>query len=222
MSSREDDMTPENEDLSKDDLARLVDGKLPWDDVKAAIKTVPKPLDRFWRYLEVLQERVSFEDPILLRLTDHLYIVASESGRQVVKCSCGREFGDYRENWKFHSLVYVRRTREEFAEVFTMRPTWPDPDIVEIREYYCPGCAAQLGVEACPPGYPPIFDVLPDLESFYRDWLQSPLAGQTVAFEDRTFDLTMEWARELAAAGVDGNAAHARETTGSSTESTNG
>jgi acetone carboxylase gamma subunit len=30
-------------------------------------------------------------------------------------------------------------------------------------------------VEACPPGYPILHDFEPDLEGFYRDWLNMPL-----------------------------------------------
>ena len=42
---------------------------------------------------------------------------------------------------------------------------------MELRELICPGCAALLEVEAVPPGYPLTFDFLPDLETFYSDWL---------------------------------------------------
>ncbi len=48
---------------------------------------------------------------------------------------------------------------------------------MEIRELICPGCATLLEVEAAPPGTPIVFDVLPDLETPYRDWLKTPLPG---------------------------------------------
>ena len=51
----------------------------------------------------------------------------------------------------------------------------PDPDWNEIREYYDPVSHTLLDVESVPPGYPPIHDFLPDLETFYRDWLGRPL-----------------------------------------------
>jgi len=46
---------------------------------------------------------------------------------------------------------------------------------MEIREYICPTCATLLEVESVPPGWPVIFDFLPDLESFYEVWLGRPL-----------------------------------------------
>jgi acetone carboxylase gamma subunit len=46
---------------------------------------------------------------------------------------------------------------------------------MEIREYICPGCATLLEVDAVPPGWPVIFDFLPDLEGFYEEWLGRPL-----------------------------------------------
>lgn len=57
-----------------------------------------------------------------------------------------------------------------------MREVYPamahaDPEWMELRELYCPGCARQLEVEATPPGYPLTHDFLPDVEGFYRGWL---------------------------------------------------
>jgi acetone carboxylase gamma subunit len=46
---------------------------------------------------------------------------------------------------------------------------------VPWREYICPGCATLLEVDAVPPGWPVIFDFLPDLEGFYEEWLGRPL-----------------------------------------------
>ena len=46
-----------------------------------------------------------------------------------------------------------------------------DPEWMELREYFCPACWCLLEVEAVPPGYPVVFDFLPDLETFYREWL---------------------------------------------------
>jgi len=102
----------EEQAVTKEKLLSLVDGKLPWDEARQIIRMDPKDQDRFWKYLEVLQERVPWKDKILLRISDHLYIIAKADGARVVKCDCGQEFGDYRVNWKLSSLVYVRKTRE--------------------------------------------------------------------------------------------------------------
>ncbi|MCI0183511.1 MAG: acetone carboxylase subunit gamma [Acidibacillus sp.] len=135
-----------------------------------------------------VQGKVAWTEPILLPLTDHLMIVAKETGKQrqaIVKCTCGHEFTEYRVNWKVQANVYVRRSEESFQELYPqgMHATegWH-----EIREYYCPGCFALLDVEAVPPGYPPVFDALPDLQTFYRDWLMRSLPVDPHEFEDFT------------------------------------
>lgn len=88
-------MEKRDDRVTKDNLKLLVEGKLPWDDVKKMIRLHPKDADRFWKYLEVLQEKVPWKEKILLRISDHLYIVAKQGGGRVVKCDCGQEFGDY-------------------------------------------------------------------------------------------------------------------------------
>jgi acetone carboxylase gamma subunit len=49
-----------------------------------------------------------------------------------------------------------------------------DPEWMELREFYCPGCFALLEVEAVPPGYPVLFDFQPDIDGLY-EWLGLPL-----------------------------------------------
>lgn len=185
------------EEVSKETLELLVDGKLPWEEVKKLLRMHNKGETRFWNYLEILQERVPWKEKMLLPLTDHLYIVRKEDGSRVVKCGCGHEYGDYRINWKFGCDVYVRKSTEEFAEVYTIDPCPIDPQLVEIREYYCPTCSTQLAVENVPPGYPPLFDMLPDLDTFYREWLGRPLQDESPDwFRDRTAELLSEWSAE--------------------------
>ncbi len=183
--------------FSKEHFRLLIDGKLPWEEVKKAIRLSPKDADRFKKYLEILQEKVPWEERILLRISDHLYIVAKPGGGRVVKCDCGQEFGDYRINWKLACRIYVRRTEEEIAEVITIPEARHNMDLVEMREFYCPGCYALLGVEVVPPGYPPIFEMFPDLDTFYREWLGSPLPDEDPAwFQDRTLERPAEWIKE--------------------------
>ena len=43
-----------------------------------------------------------------------------------------------------------------------------NPEWMELREFYCPGCYALLEVEAVPPGNRVIFDLKPDLETFCK------------------------------------------------------
>ena len=156
----------------KDLIRDLIDGRLPWQTTKQVMSDF-KDDGRFETYLEILQERVPWKERILLPLGEHLYIV--QKGRdRIVKCDCGHEFGPYTENWKLAASIYVRDNEEKLEEIYPGARKC-DPNWMEIREYYCPGCLTQLETEAVTPGYPVVFDFVPDLEGFYRDWLKKPL-----------------------------------------------
>lgn len=171
------------------DIEKLIDGVLPWPATQDMLKS-PKDMDRFDKFVEIMQERVEFDDPILLPLTPMLYIVASSDGR-VVKCRCGQSFGDYRVNWKLSALIHVRDDEKSMSEIYSGREM-PDPAWIQLREYICAGCGTQLEVEAVPRGCPPDFDFLPDLDTFYRDWLGRPLPD-TVEYKDLTLEKVAEW-----------------------------
>jgi len=177
----------------KEVLKDLIEGKLDWPRVKQ-IMSAPKDADRFEKYLALAQERVPWKEKILLPLGEHLYVVAKGKQR-IVKCDCGREFGDWRENWKLKALIHVRDTRRKLAEIYP-GPRSPDPEWCEIREFYCPQCGTQLEVESVPPGYPVTFDFLPDIDAFYSQWIGKPLRDQVPA-DDRSAKVTRQWAREL-------------------------
>lgn len=174
---------------SKEDLTDLYNGRLPWEKVRE-IMSSPKDDDRFERCVDILQERVPWPEQILLPLGEHLYVV-EKNGERIVKCDCGHEFGDYRRNWKLSSLIYVRDTREKLEEIYPGAKC-PDPNLCEVREYYCPGCGSLLKVESVPVGHPIIFDFLPDIDSFYRDWLGKPLDNPT-EFKDLSLEVIREW-----------------------------
>jgi acetone carboxylase gamma subunit len=135
-----------------------------------------KDEDRFDKYIDILQERTRFSERILLPIGEHLYIVQKGKNR-VVKCDCGREFGDYHHNWKLEASIRVRATESDLEPIYP-GPRKCNPDWMEIREFICPGCATLLEVEAAPPGYPIVFDFLPDLEGFYREWLGHELPSE--------------------------------------------
>lgn len=160
---------------TKETLRDLIEGRLPWS-VTRSIISGHKDEDRFEKYVEVLQEKVPWPERILLPLSDELFIVQKGKER-IVKCGCGHEFGDYRVNWKLEALIHVRESKEEMEELYPY-PGAPEADYCEVREYYCPGCGAQLEVETVPFGYPVVFDFLPDLDSFYREWLGKPLPDE--------------------------------------------
>jgi len=176
----------------KETLKELIEGKLDWPQTFNII-TQDKDEDRFEKYIEILQEKLGWSEKILLKLTEHLYVVEKD-GQRIVKCDCGQEFGDYRVNWKLNSLIHVRETKEELEELWPGDGK-PDPKHASIREYFCPGCAALLQVECVPVGYPIIFDFLPDLDTFYGDWLGKPLAKQEET-KDLTYDVIKTWAKD--------------------------
>jgi acetone carboxylase gamma subunit len=149
-------------------LERLIDGDLSWDELKAIIAGRKDP-DRFDRILNILQHRMPWKEKILLPLHEHLYVVSKE-GKRIVKCDCGYEFGDYRENWKTKCRVRVRDTAKDIEELYP-KYMGCDPEWEELREYFCPGCFTLLDVEAVPPGYPTVFNFLPDIDIFYEKWL---------------------------------------------------
>lgn len=190
-------MKPSDDGFSKKNFQRLLEGKLPWEEVKKVIRLSPKDADRFKKYIELLQEQVAWDEKILLRISDHLYIVSTENGHRIVKCDCGHELGDYRVNWKLSCRVYTRNTEEALAEVITIPEARHNTDLVEMREFYCPGCYALLGVEVVPQGYPPIFEMFPDLDSFYREWIGSPLPDEREDwFQDKTLEKAASWLKE--------------------------
>jgi acetone carboxylase gamma subunit len=154
--------------LEKGTLADLLDEKLPRRAVKD-IQSGYKDPDRFDKWIEVLQERVPYDDPIVLPCGEGLNIVQS-GGELVIRCDCGHDFCRHDRNWKMDAVVFVRDTDELMREVYP-KMGHADTDWMELREYYCPGCARQLEVEAVPPGYPVIHEFLPDVEGFYRGWL---------------------------------------------------
>lgn len=160
--------------VTKEVLARMIDGTSSWEELLGVMRADKEP-GRFKNYLAVLQEKVAWSERILLPLAAHLYIVEKEAEQRIVKCDCGQEFGDYRQNWKYEALIKVRNTEEAIDELYP-RPMGCNPEWMELREYFCPGCKTQLDVEAVPPGYPIVFNFLPDLEAFYADWLGEPLS----------------------------------------------
>lgn len=175
-------------------LRRIVDGTASREEVFRVRSMDPKDSDRFSSYVKILQTRVPWAERILLRVSDHLYIVARR-GERLVKCDCGCEFGDYRINWKLNALIRVSATQQELTQMYGMEEFSPDEGFAEVREFICPGCLALLATEVVPEGYPIVFDMLPDLDTFYRDWQNEPLpdAGPEW-YRDLTHTQLVQWA----------------------------
>lgn len=154
-------------------IEELIDGKLPFRQVHKILSSFKDP-DRFDQYVAILQDRVPYDDKIILPYGLHLNIVLKKTGERVVKCDCGHEFCEYTTNWKLHANIYVRDTDEKIMELFP-KYMGCDPRWMILREFYCPSCFTMLEVEAVPPGYPFIFDFQPDIEAFYEKWLKRPV-----------------------------------------------
>ncbi len=154
-------------------ITDLMDGKLPWPQVKEIMSAYKDP-DRFNKYIEILQERAPWNDQIILPLGPHLYIVKTADGRYITKSTSGHEYGDYRENWKLQARVFARRTDEHYQEIYP-KLMHAVPEWMELREYYDPIDGTLLEIEAVPPGYPVVHSFQPDLEVFYEQWLGRPL-----------------------------------------------
>jgi acetone carboxylase gamma subunit len=160
--------------LDEETLQALLAERLSRREVKE-IQSRYKDADRFEKWLAVLQRGVPYEDPIVLPAGEGLNIVRRASDRAMVyRCDCGHDFCKHDRNWKMDAVVYVRDNEEALLEVYP-KMAGPDPQLQQVREYYCPSCARQLEVEALPPGYPVVHDFLPDIRGFYSGWLRRDL-----------------------------------------------
>ena len=184
--------------ISKALIAQLIAVKRNDDNVTRPLRLPRKDLDRFVKYIEVLQGRVMWPDQILLRLGDKLYVARNAQNQRVVKCECGQEFGDYRQNWKLTCRIRRRRTRAETREAYDPLLPCPEPGWQEIREFLCPACATEHAVEVVAPANPIVFESLPDLEKFYREYLGTPLPDEApIEYRDETEALTNAWSQRL-------------------------
>ncbi|MGZ5411466.1 MAG: hydantoinase B/oxoprolinase family protein [Solirubrobacterales bacterium] len=163
--------------LERETLDAMLDEKLSRREVKD-IQSGYKDPDRFDKWLAILQDRVPYDEPIVLPLGEGLNVVRAggeaggdpEEPKLVIRCDCGHDFCGHDRNWKMEAAVFVRDDAETMSEVF---PGFAggDPDWVELREFYCPSCARMLECDAAVPGYPVVHDFLPDIQGFYRGWL---------------------------------------------------
>ena len=82
------------------EIEKLIDGQLPWPRVQEIMKGA-KDLDRFEKWVQILQGRVSWPEPIFLPLTPSLFIVQTENNDRVVKCKCGEGFAVLERELKY-------------------------------------------------------------------------------------------------------------------------
>lgn len=157
----------------RDTAAALIRRELSWPELLRMMRE-PKSPTRLSEVIAAYQRMVSWPETILLPLAEHVFIVARE-GRASVKAGCGAELGEWPGNWKMRCRIYIRDTREKLEAVYPPEHLTIDPELVELREFICPGCGTLLDVDCVPPGYPVELDFVPDLETFYREWLGQEL-----------------------------------------------
>ncbi len=161
------------ESYPREHIEDLVDDNLEWSQLHNMMSEF-KDADRFQKVRDVLQDRVDWDDPIVIPYADHLYVVAKPDDRWVIKCDCGHEFCEHDENWKADALINVRDSEAEYLEIYP-EDMHPHPDYMELREFFCPGCKTLLEVTNVMPGYPLIHEFEPDIETFYEGWIDEPI-----------------------------------------------
>jgi acetone carboxylase gamma subunit len=161
---------PVAREMTRETLADLLDEKLS----RAAIREIQSSIkdpDRFDLWMSLLQERVGYDDLIVLPYGEGMNIVRRRSdGELVIRTDAGADLCRWDENWKMHVPMFVRDTDALYEEVYP-RLGHPDGDWQELREYYCPASGRLLETEAVPPGCPVVHEHLPDLAGFYEGWL---------------------------------------------------
>jgi len=111
--------------------------------------------ERFAREKENPKEKSSAPKNKVLGLTPYVDIVEDGSGKKWTKCSiCEHEYSGAEENYKLYALVYDRDPKEILPGNLG-----PEKDWMIYREFYCPGCGAQIDVEATAPGTPILHNI---------------------------------------------------------------
>ena len=156
--------------FTKEKVRDLINGTID-DDTYQQMLTRPKDNERFFTYLEILQEQVPWDDKIVLPLGPKLFIVQQPADKRwVIKSWSGHVFCNWNENWKMHALIRVRDTQEKMEELYPKLMA-PSAEWQVIREYIDPVSGELLDVEAPVPWYPVIHDFEPDIDTFYKEWL---------------------------------------------------
>jgi len=103
-----------------------------------------------------MYERIRFTEYLDLDLNDECWYCHD----------CGTRLISAHENYKRGCLVAARDPRDIHAPIIDGEYTFaPDPEWVQIVEFYCPECARQIETEYLPPGHPITVDIEVDVES---------------------------------------------------------
>jgi len=148
---------PVTTEMTRETLADLLDEKLSRRAVRDIQSGIKDP-DRFDTWLALLQERVDYDDPIVLPFGEGMNIVCRRSdGELVIRTDAGADLCRWDQNWKMHVPMFVRDSDELYGEIYP-RLGHPEGDWQELREFYSPVSGRLLETEAMPPGYPVIHE----------------------------------------------------------------
>lgn len=82
---------------------------------------------------------------------------------------CSASFGSAREDYKRGLLLYQRDPREVHQPMIDGPYTFaPDPEWVQIIEFYCPQCGTQVETEYLPHGHPITRDIEIDIDTLQQ------------------------------------------------------
>ncbi|MEH7483668.1 acetone carboxylase subunit gamma [Neobacillus drentensis] len=108
-----------------------------------------------------------------IKMTEYLEIDLKKETWCCRKCE--HEITSAHRNYKEGLLVYVRNPLDIHRPIinpdlyeFTFAP---DPEWVQIIEFYCPECAVMMEVEYLPPGHPPTYDMEFDVNELKKRYL---------------------------------------------------
>jgi len=116
-------------------------------------KTFREQLEFEKRLVEAMERAVEVTKikAIKYSLTPYVNVVDTDQGDMSVCSQCGFVYGHVKDNFKYHCLIYERDPEEIHPPERLMAP---DKEWCIYREFYCPGCGAQVEVEVCPHGAP--------------------------------------------------------------------
>jgi acetone carboxylase gamma subunit len=122
----------------------------------------------------LLVSRLAFDPGPTIENLGWRRAVAETNKQWKIRCECGYDFCDWKDNWKLQARIHVRDTPQKLEEIYP-RLMAPTASWQVLREYYCPQCGTPHDVEAPTPWYPVIRDFEPDIDTFYKDWLGLPV-----------------------------------------------
>jgi acetophenone carboxylase len=110
-----------------------------------------------------------------IRVTEYLDI---DLEKEVWRCNrCDAELCSARDSYMKGCLVHERPATEVYGEPAEVgEKAWvsyaPDPDLIRILEFYCPGCGSQVEVQYLPPGHPIPRDIELDIDKLKKKYLK--------------------------------------------------